>query len=86
MAAIISACCEVMVMSSAYVVMDVFGLSGRGRSEVNILKRRGESMAPCGTPFLSLMFLDSWFKLDTCPERPDRKFTTTSYICSGFYN
>ena len=50
-------CCEVIVMSSAYVFMCV-SFSGWGRSCVNRLKSVGDSIAPCGTPFFIFLVLD----------------------------
>ena len=47
-----SLCVDVMVMSSAYVV-SFTGACGVEVSDVYMLKSVGDSMPPCGTPFLN---------------------------------
>ena len=51
-------CCEIMVMSSAYVIVCVLGCAGVGMSCVNRLKSVGERTEPCGTPFLNCRVVD----------------------------
>ena len=50
-------CADVIVMSSAYVVICTFG-GGLGMSEVYMLNRVGESTPPCGTPVLNVLRFD----------------------------
>ena len=46
----IYACVDVIVMSSAYVIIFMLWLGGVGMSDVYMLKRKGERTPPCGTP------------------------------------
>ena len=48
----VSECCEMIVMSSAYVMIVMSGVVGIGMSCVKRLKREGESTDPWGTPFV----------------------------------
>ena len=47
-----------MVISSAYVLIFMFGEFGKERSCVNRLNNIGERIEPCGTPFLGCFDLE----------------------------
>ena len=58
------------------------GEVGCGRSDMKRLKRRGERMAPCGTPFGSGMIFDLWFRWEIWADLPDMKLA--SHFLSWF--
>ena len=60
LAMFISLCVDVMVMSSAYVVIFT-GACGVGVSDVYMLKSVFDSTPPCGTPFLNWRCVDVLF-------------------------
>ena len=57
-------------MSSAYVMVLIFGELAVGRSEVYMLKSVGESTPPCGTPVLVLRLEDLVLLISVCCCRP----------------
>lgn len=65
-----------ILMSSVYVVMKRWGQVGCGRSTVKRLKRKGERMAPWGTPFLMSTVRDFWPLRATLAELWDRKLAS----------
>ena len=69
-----SGCWEMRLMSSAQVITLVDWLVGVGRSAVKRLKRNEERMAPCGTPFCSLMECERVFLWRTLAYLLVRKF------------